>query len=90
MDELERLNNEKYFGALYDREEEQKIINATEKEEGRREGLQQGIQQGIQQGMQDERTKIALNLLKENIDINVISKVTNLTIEEINKLKKEI
>jgi hypothetical protein len=90
VDELERLNNEKYFGALYDREEEQIIINATEKEEGRREGLQQGMQQGLQQGMQNERTKIALNLLKENIDINVISKVTNLTIEEINKLKEEI
>lgn len=33
--------------------------------------------------------EIAKNLLKQNVDINIISSATNLTIEDINKLKLE-
>ncbi len=31
---------------------------------------------------------IAINMIKENMDIDLISKITGLSIEEINKLKK--
>ena len=54
MDELERLNNDKYFGALYDAEEEQeKLINSAQTSgfrEGKSIGLQEGHDIGLQEG----------------------------------------
>ena len=79
MTELERLNNDKYFGALYDVEEEQKRMEASAKESGYKDGLQEG--QNI------EKREIAINLLKNNVDINIISKATGLSIKEIEELE---
>ena len=42
---------------------------------------------GYDKGIQEEKIKIAKKLLKENIDISVIMKVTELTEEEIKELK---
>lgn len=42
---------------------------------------------GYDKGTQEEKIKIAKKLLKENIDISVIMKVTDLTEEEIKELK---
>ena len=42
---------------------------------------------GYDKGTQEEKIKIAKKLLKENIDISVIMKVTELTEEEIKDLK---
>ena len=61
------------------------------KEEGRQEGRQEGeirgIQKGRQEGRQEERQQFILNLLKEKVDISVISKVTGLPEKEIKKFK---
>ena len=48
---------------------------------------QQGIQQGIQKGAAEEKLEIARNLLKINLPLDQISKVTELTIAEIENLK---
>ena len=65
------------------------------KAEGLREGIAQGMEQGIEQGIQkgikegtNKRTlELASNMLKENIDINVISRISGLTKAQINKLR---
>ena len=49
------------------------------REEGRWAGMQEGEKKG--------RQKVALNLLKEKINISVISKVTGLPANKIKKLK---
>ena len=49
------------------------------KEKGRWEGMQEGMQQGMQQ--------VALNMLKSDFKTSVISKITGLSEEEIQKLK---
>lgn len=51
------------------------------------EGLQQGLQEGIQQGLYQQAIQTAKNMLKDKVDIKLISKYTNLSIEEINKIK---
>ncbi|EKV56191.1 hypothetical protein A966_12561 [Brachyspira hampsonii 30446] len=56
------------------------------KEEGIKEGIEQGIEKGIEQGIEQEKHSLAKNMKKENIDINIISKVTGLSVEEIKKL----
>ncbi len=51
-------------------------------------GFDKGVKQGIEQGKKEEQIKIAKKLLEQNIDINIISKVTGLTTEEIENLEK--
>jgi len=43
--------------------------------------------EGYEKGKIDEKLEIAKNLLSENIDINIISKLTGLSINQINNLK---
>ena len=46
-------------------------------------------QQGIQQGIQQESQKTALRMLDEKCDIQLISRVTHLSQEEIKRLAKK-
>ena len=61
-----------------------------ERAEGKREGIeigfQQGIEQGIEKGIEKEKYSLAKNMKNEDIDINIISKVTGLSIEKIKSL----
>ncbi|MCZ0932916.1 MAG: hypothetical protein OXJ52_07180 [Oligoflexia bacterium] len=61
------------------------IMNIREviKEKGRWEGQREGIRKGRQEGRQE----VVLNMLKEKMNISVISKVTGFSTEEIKKLK---
>ena len=60
------------------------------REEGIKEGMEQGIEkgkeEGIKEGIKENQILTAKNMKKENIDINIISKVTGLSIEKIEKL----
>ena len=66
-------------------EEKEYYINAYI--DGKEEGISQGLSQGISQGIILRNSEIAKNMLEENVDINLISKVTNLSVNEINQLK---
>ena len=48
---------------------------------------EEGIELGINKGLKEGKIEIAKNMLKLNIDINIISQSTGLSVEEINKLK---
>ncbi len=52
------------------------------KEKGRWEGEREGLKKG--------RQEIVLNMLKEKINVSVISKVTGLSKKAIKKLKNDI
>ena len=98
MDELERLNNDKYFGALYDAEEEQeKLINSAQTsgfregksiglQEGHDIGLQEGHDIGLQEGLKEKTNEIVLKMFNKNYSIESISEITNLSIEEIENI----
>ena len=53
---------------------------------GREEGIKVGIEKGIEKGEKNKSIEIARNMLKDNVDINIISKYSGLSIEEIKKL----
>ena len=59
------------------------------REDGIQEGIQKGLQAGRQEGLQTGMKQVALNMLKEKADFSFISKVTGLSVTEINKLKNE-
>ncbi len=70
------------------RDEQAAMSLATKK--GLQQGLEQGLEQGLKQGEARKSKEIAKNMLKENIDIKVITKVTGLTEKEIKKIKEEL
>ena len=63
-----------------------KIALEDAEERGKKLGLCEGKELGLSEGAQNKSIEIAKNLLKENVDISVISKSTGLSIEEIEKL----
>ena len=72
---MEELNMNEVFLGMYDEEEEnKKMMNSM-----KLEGLEEGIGQ--------RNIEIAKNMINKNIDINVISEVTGLSIEELENLK---
>lgn len=62
---------------------------ASQKEEGIREGIEKGKMEGREEGRKEERINFAKRLLKrKNITLEEISALTDLTEEEIKKLKE--
>ena len=47
---------------------------------------QEGINIGISQGMKKEKSEIAQSMLQENMNLELIHKITGLSKEEIEKL----
>ena len=84
---MEELNMNEVFLGMYDEEEENKKMMNSMKLEGLEEGIEQGIEQGLKTGEKNKAIKIAKNMINKNIDINVISEVTGLNVEELENLK---
>ena len=76
---------------LYDKELHLEKLRLSELKEAREKGIEQGIEKGIEQGIEkgieQEKIEIVKNMLKDEVDISVISKYTGLSKEEIERLK---
>jgi len=57
-------------------------------EKGLKEGLDKGLKEGKEEGEKNKSIEIAKNMLKEGLDVNLISKLSGLTVEEIENLDK--
>ena len=62
----------------------------TGREEGRKEGKEEGIKEGRAEGSKDERSKIAINLIRLGASCEIITQATGLSEEEVSRLKKEL
>lgn len=56
---------------------------------GREEGRKKGIKEGRKEGRKEAKKEIAKEMLKEGMTIEVISRITKLEAQEIEKLKTE-
>ncbi len=56
------------------------------KEEGIKEGIEKGIERGKEEGIKETQISMARNMKKDEVDFNIISKYTGLSIEEIENL----
>ena len=59
-------------------------------QKGRQEGIQEGIQKGIQKGKYERDIEVAKKMLSLGMEIDFIVEVTELSVEEIMRLKKEL
>ena len=64
---------------LYDKELHLEKLRLSELKEAKEKGIEQGVEQ--------EKIEIVKNMLKDEVDISVISKYTGLSKEEIERLK---
>ncbi len=81
VDELERLGLDDKFGLAYDNEIMQKKMINTARSWGYDDGKAEGLEEG--------KKTIAKNLLKDGIPIEVVSRNTGLSIEELNNLLED-
>ena len=75
---------------LKDLSNDSEIISAYEKEKIERYALDVALKETSEkskiEGKKERNIEIAKNLLKENVDLNIISKTTGLSLEELEKL----
>ena len=90
MEELERLSENDEFRVLYDAEKmRRKEINSA-RLDGYDNGYDDGKAEGLEAGAKAEKISIAKNLLKDGISIEIVSKNTGLSEDEINNLLEEL
>ena len=77
--ELDRINNDKEYNDWLTLQEDEERRIQTELENAKRKSKQDGIV--------ESKLEIARNMIKETDDFSFISRVTGLSIEEIEKLK---
>ena len=82
-DEIISLNDE------YDRAELDKVsARNLGIEQGIIQGKAEGIKEGKEEGIKQTKIETAKNMLKEGLDVDLISKVIGLSKEEVEKLKE--
>jgi len=75
------------YDAEWHKQETERVVRLAELEEAQEIGLKRGMEKGIEQGSLNKSYEIAQNMLKENTDIEFISKVTGLNIDQIKNLE---
>ena len=94
-EKLVDLSEDTELVGMYDKEIVERKVNNTKLisarnegiKEGMKKGKEQGIKEGLKQGIDKTKKDTVINMLKENIDIKTISKVTGMSENEILKLK---
>lgn len=82
FDEVKFLNTSQGWTNFISVEEDAKKVQKTIMNNYKREGLEQGLKQGEKQ----KSIEIAKNMLKENIDIDIIAKTTGISKKELKTL----
>ncbi len=94
MEKIEKLNEDPIFINWITKEKDEQMIKNTQLYRATQEGInigisqgiKQGVNQGINQGMKKEKILIAKSMLQENMNLELIHKITGLPKEEIEKL----
>ena len=87
LEEISQDEHERYLAELREKYIlDQKNIEAT----GYDKGLKQGKEEGIKEGKKEGKEEIAKEMIKEKMPLEVISKITKIPKEELEKLQKKI
>ena len=84
---LPKEEQEKYENSMMVMWENYAVYKHAE-EKGYKKGYEEGYKIGYEEGKKKNSKKIALNLLAYNTPIDIIAKSTDLSVEEIKKLKQ--
>lgn len=87
-EKIVEISNDERLQGWYDEEEHQRKIRNSQMESAIKKSWNKGKADGLKEGIKEGKKEIAKNLLKEGIDIKIISSSTGLSINDINKLNK--
>ena len=87
LDAIQKSRNDFYNDMTAAKEEGKEEGLKEGLDKGLKEGKEEGLKEGKEEGLKEKSIEIAKNMLKDNVDINIISKYSGLSVEEINKLK---
>ena len=88
LKKLDEMEDKGLAPELMSVEEENEWCRQLVIDEAREEGLEQGIKQGVKQGIQKTKFDVVYSMLKEKLDINLISKITGLSLSKIKDIAK--
>ena len=88
IEELEQVSGDEKIRRIAELKEKYIRDEQASLEYAKDEGYKTGKEEGMKAGRNEGRNEIAKNMLKENLSIELISKLTSLSQEEIEKLKE--
>ena len=87
-EKIVEISNDERLQGWYDEEEHQRKIRNSQMESAIKKSWNKGKADELKEGIKEGKKEIAKNLLKEGVDIKIISSSTGLSINDINKLNK--
>ena len=91
LEEISQDEHERYLAELREKYIlDQNNIEATGYDKGLKQGKKEGIKKGREEGKEESKKEIAKEMIKEKIPLEVISKITKISKEELQEIKKEI
>ncbi|MFI3308070.1 MAG: Rpn family recombination-promoting nuclease/putative transposase [Mycoplasmatota bacterium] len=81
---IKKINSDPVITAALDREQRERLAYNTDIETAKRSGIEQGLEQGIEQN----KISMVKSMLEKNMDIKLISEISGLTNEEIEKISQ--
>ncbi len=87
---LEDVEPKDFFKNISEISTDAKEVSMTLAYKLKKEGLQEGLQKGIREGLQEGRQEDARNMLARGFKVDVISSITGLSHDQIEKLKKKL
>ena len=94
MEDVVDMSKDEFILHEWEKDKFDELVKINELEsainEGKAIGFEDGEKSGIIKGTNNTKNEIAKNMLKENIDIKTISKVTGLRIEDIQNIEIDI
>ena len=89
-DRIEELSNDKETIELYTELTNEELIRNTYAYRAEAKGKAEGRAEGLAEGKEETQLEIAKNLLRKKISKDVIRETTGLSLEKLEKLKKEL
>ena len=88
IDKVEELSKDDEIISLNDEYDRAELDKVSARNLGIEQGIIQGKAEGIKEGINKNKIETAKNMLKEGLDVDLISKVIGLSKEEVEKLKE--
>ncbi len=86
MEKIEKLNQDPMFINWITKEEDERKIKNTQISLAYNNGLNDGISEGISQGIDTGKKELIKTMLQNGASIEQMSKLTGLSIDEINNI----
>ncbi|MGD1860790.1 MAG: Rpn family recombination-promoting nuclease/putative transposase [Leptolyngbyaceae cyanobacterium] len=87
--QFSRVERQAYENSLKYYRDLQNVVN-TSRQEGRVEGLEEGRAAGLEEGRVEGRQDVALNLLRENLPLETVSRTTGIAIQVLEQLQQQL